>query len=77
MVDGALAYFWYPIEFGLKDKKVMCQKYYYARNATMTKILLISLYQDTAHTISASALLPQPPPLPSLLSHPPTAKTLF
>jgi hypothetical protein len=24
----------------------MCQKYYYARNTTMTKILLISLYQN-------------------------------
>ena len=40
MVDGALAYFWYPIEFGLKDKKghvpevLLCQKYYYDRNTT-------------------------------------------
>jgi hypothetical protein len=50
MVDGALACFWYLIEFGLKDKKghvpevLLCQKYYYARSTTMTEILLISLY---------------------------------
>ena len=50
MVDGALAYFRYPIEFGQKDKKghvpeilLLCQKYYYDK-----KILLLSLSQITS-----------------------------
>ncbi len=40
MVDGVLAYFWYPIEFGQKDKKghvpeiLLCQKYYYDQHTT-------------------------------------------